>query len=224
MTDAPILEGAHTEASVFTAGTVEDAIHLGLTELGMDKEEADIRVLGKGSRGFLGLGSRPARVRLVPRTRLAPTVLTLARGLLERMEVRAEVEATQVGLRVDVRIEADTADGLLIGRRGETLDALQHVLTRMASRELEGKVSAVQVDVGGYRSRRQKRLEEIAQTLAERARRTGKRGMTEPLPPHERRIVHRAIADEPGIETHAGGAGINKRVIIISAPSRNQKR
>jgi spoIIIJ-associated protein len=223
MSEAVIRGHEAVREAVFTADTVEEAVDRGLRELGLDRGDTDVRILRKGTRGFLGLGSRPAEVALVPRMHLAPAVLRLARGILERMGVPNAVEAVQIGGRVEVRIASGAADGLLIGRRGETLEALQHVLFRMAARELEGKITAVHVDVGDYRQRREERLVEAARALAERTLRTGRRSMTEPLSPGERRIVHRALADADGIETHAGGAGVNKRVIILPA-SRDRKR
>jgi spoIIIJ-associated protein len=223
MTDATLAGRVEAPDTVFAADTVEEAVDRGLRELGLDRSETDVRVLRKGTRGFLGLGSRPAEVELVPRVRLAPAVLRLARDLLDRMGVPAAVDAVQVGLRVDVRIDGGSADGLLIGRRGETLEALQHVLFRMASREADGKLGGVRIDVGDYRRRREERLLEMARTLAERTLRTGRRTMTEPLPAGERRIVHRALAEEADIETHAGGSGLNKRVIILPA-ARGRRR
>lgn len=217
------IPGAGSSDTVFTADTVEEAVSRGLRELGIDRGDTDVRILRKGTRGFLGLGSRPAEVVLVPRLSLAPAVLRLARRMLDGMGIAAEVQAVQAGLRVDVRIAGGPSDGLLIGRRGETLEAFQHLLFRMASRELDGKISAVRVDVGDYRRRREERLLEMAHALAERTLRTGRRSMTEPLPPGERRIVHRALTGEAGIETHAGGAGVNKRVIILPA-ARDRKR
>jgi spoIIIJ-associated protein len=208
---------------VFMADTVEAAVHLGLQELGLAEEETEVRVLRKGSRGLLGLGAREARVELLPKIRLAPVVQELASGLLERMHIPARVEATQEGLRVQVRIEGGESDGLLIGRRGETLEAFQHVLYRMAARRLDGRIRGVQVDVAGYRSRREERLKEVARGLAERARRSGRRAMTEPLSPGERRIVHRALAEEEGIETRAGGSGVNRRVLVIPTASPRRK-
>lgn len=223
MSGTAIPGGETVRESVFTAATVEEAVDRGLRELGLDRGQTDVRVLRKGTRGFLGLGSRPAEVALLPRLSLAPAVLRLAREILDRMGIPVTVEGEQVGLRVDVRIASGPADGLLIGRRGETLEALQHVLYRMASRELDGKLDAVRVDVGDYRQRREARLVESAHALAERTRRTGRRSMTEPLTPGERRIVHRALDGEAGIETHAGGAGHQKRVIILPI-SRDRKR
>ena len=215
---------SHLEEPVFSAQTVEDAVRAGLLELGLDEAEAEVRVLHKGSRGFFGIGSRTAQVQLLPKTRLEPVVLELAEGLLRRMGIDAAVTTRQVGLTVEVSIESGETDGLLIGRKGETLEAFQHVLLRMAGQQLSGRIQAVRVDVAGYRLRREEQLKKQIQELAERVERTGRRAMTEPLTPGERRLVHRVLADNPRIRTHSGGSGIHQRVIITTGRRPRQKR
>jgi spoIIIJ-associated protein len=215
---------SHLEEPVFSARTVEDAIRAGLLELGLDEHEAEVRVLQKGSRGFFGIGSRTAQVQLLPRTRLEPVVRDLAEGLLQRMGIEAVVTTRQVGLAVEVSIESGETDGLLIGRKGETLEAFQHVLLRMAGQQLSGRIQAVRVDVAGYRRRREEQLRHQVQELAERVERTGRRAMTEPLTPGERRLVHRMLADNTRIRTHSGGYGINQRVIITSGRRPRHER
>jgi spoIIIJ-associated protein len=206
-----------SEGSIFSAATVEAATTAGLRELGLPAGEVEIRVLDRGSRGFLGFGARPARVAVLSRAELAPLVEDLARGILERMEVEGTVRATQSGLEVEVLVESPGSDGLLIGRKGETLAAFQHVLLRMAARRTAGKIRDVRVDVAGYRDRREEQLRREAVALAERVRRTKRRGMTEPLLPAERRVVHRAIADVSGVKTHVAGSGSNRRVVVMPA-------
>jgi len=212
------------EEPVFSAPTVEDAVRAGLQELGLDEAEAEVRVLHKGSRGFLGIGSRTAQVQLLPKTRLGPVVLELAEGLLQRMGVQAAVTVRQVGLAVEVSIESGETDGLLIGRKGETLEAFQHVLLRMAGQQLSGRIQAVRVDVAGYRGRREGQIRKQVQELAERVERTGRRAMTEPLTPGERRLVHRVLADNTRVRTHSGGSGVHQRVIITPSRRPRQKR
>jgi len=212
------------EDPVFSAPTVEDAVRAGLLELGLDEHEAEVRVLHKGSRGFLGFGSRTAQVQLLPKAQLEPVVLELAEGLLQRMGIKAAVTTRQVGLAVEVSIESGETDGLLIGRKGETLEAFQHILLRMAGQQLSGKIQAVRVDVAGYRRRREEQLRKQILELAERVERTGRRAMTEPLTPGERRLVHRILADNGRIRTHSGGSGIHQRVIITPGRRPRQKR
>lgn len=212
------------EHSIFTGASVAEATEAGLRGLRLEAEEADVRVLDKGSRGFLGLGSRPARVAVLPKAHCAPVVEELARGVLRRMGVDGTVAATQSGLDVDVTIDSPGADGLLIGRKGETLQALQHVLLRMASRQTAGKVRDVRVDVAGYREWREEQLKKDAMALAERVRRSGRRAMTEPLLANERRIVHRALADVKGVKTHVAGSGATRRVVVLPSEGEGAAR
>jgi spoIIIJ-associated protein len=208
-----------SDALEFVGDTIEDALASALRALGLTAEEAEVDVLDRGARGFLGLGGRPARVRVASRARLEPTVHRLADDLLRLMRIPAEVAVTRTGRGVTVEIRGGEADGLLIGRKGETLAAFQHLLVRMAARRVNGDAGVIRVDVAGYRGRREDHLREQARELADRVRRTGRRTMTEPLSPAERRVVHQALADEGGVESHAAGAGLHKRVVLL--PARN---
>jgi len=201
---------------VFSGTSVDAAIQAGCESLRVTRDEALIEILDRGSRGFLGFLSRPARVKVAPKLALAGLVEALARELLTRMGAHASVQAVQNGTSVVVRVETEDA-GLLIGRRGETLESLEHVLLRMVSRKTVGKIRALRVDVAGYRSRRDDQLREEALALADRVMRSGRRAMTEPLPAAERRVVHQALADRAGVTTHVAGTGASRRVIILPA-------
>jgi len=201
---------------VFSGTSVDAAIQAGCESLRVTRDEALIEILDRGSRGFLGFLSRPARVKVAPKLALAGLVEALARELLTRMGAHASVQAVQNGTSVVVRVETEDA-GLLIGRRGETLESLEHVLLRMVSRKTAGKIRALRVDVAGYRSRRDDQLREEALALADRVMRSGRRAMTEPLPAAERRVVHQALADRAGVTTHVAGNGASRRVIILPA-------
>ncbi|HET9234398.1 MAG TPA: R3H domain-containing nucleic acid-binding protein, partial [Candidatus Eisenbacteria bacterium] len=164
--------------------------------------------------------SRPARVSMSGKNDgLAPVIEGLARDVLAHMGVDASIRADQHGPDVVVKVDSEAA-GLLIGRKGETLEALEHLLVRMASRRTGARIRNVRVDVGGYRSRRDEQLREEALALAQRVERSGRRAMTEPLTPAERRVVHRALADRSGVTTHVAGNGNVRRVIILPASSR----
>jgi len=202
--------------TVFSGASVDAAIAAGCESLHVTRDEALIEVLDRGSRGFLGFLSRPARVKVAQKLALAGVAEELAREILARMGMKAKVQAVQTGTNVVVRVDCEEA-GLLIGRRGETLEAFEHVLLRMASRKTAGKIRELRVDVAGYRNRRDDQLREEALALAERVERSGRRAMTEPLPAAERRVVHQALADRTGVTTHVSGNGSDRRVIILPA-------
>jgi spoIIIJ-associated protein len=133
----------------------------------------------------------------------------------------SEVEVEVDGGHIEVAVADTGADGLLIGRKGETLAALQHIVGRMLNRETGGH-EQVAMDIGGYRKRREAQLEKSALALAEKACSNGREMFTEPLPASERRVVHLALADVPDVKTHAIGEGPLKKIAIT--PARGGER
>ena len=137
------------------ARTVKDAVHIGLAELGIREEDAHIIVLDEGPRGIMKLlgGRRKARVKIVPAVSEEERIQRVVDGLMSRMGLGGQVDVAVGDGRISVSIETAGLDGLLIGRHGQTLDALQHLIDRMANRGSSER-RRVTVDVGGYRKRR----------------------------------------------------------------------
>ncbi|MDO4543929.1 MAG: RNA-binding cell elongation regulator Jag/EloR [Clostridia bacterium] len=137
-------------------------------------------------------------------------------GLLDQMGIEARLEAceTDDGIRINMISETD---GLLIGRRGETLDAIQYIVSLYANKDRKEKsYQRITIDTEGYRSRREQTLKSIARRNAVRVIRTGRPFRMEPMNPYERRVVHSALADFRGVTTHSEGEEPNRRVIITS--------
>ncbi len=182
----------------------------------MGARRADVRweVLEPGGARFFGLlGARTARVRverLVPRH---PDARSLVVDLLAAMDIAVEVETLQKPDVLEITIQAPGLDGLLIGKRGETLAALQHVIGRMVSKEF-GFHGTVVVDVGGYRVRREAQLVEKARVLADKAKITGRDINLEPLHALDRRVVHNALAGIDGVRSYTVGRGLHRNVVI----------
>lgn len=221
------------------APTAEEAIASGLEQLGVSQEMVNVEILDEGSRGFLGMGGRQARVRLTLKADGSPeapasspelpsasqaadplldfTVQT-ANDLLERMKLSAKVSAAygdpdpsgEKNILVDVR-----GDDLsvLIGRRAETLNALQYILGLIVSKQAETWVQ-VTVDVEGYRARREKQLRQLARRMAEQAIQTGKRQVLEPMSSAERRIIHLELREVPEVISESIGEDPNRKVTI----------
>lgn len=212
---------AAATAREFEGRTVDEAVERGLEDLGILREEAEIEVLDAGSRPVLSIfGGRPARVRMEPRRRTpAAAAQRIATRLLALMGFPSAVTVEAQGNHLDVAVGGTGADGLLIGRKGETLLALQHVVGRMVNRETGGH-EQVGIDVGGYRRRREEQLVRSALALAQKARDGGSEVFTEPLTASERRLVHMALAEAPGVRTHAIGEGLLKKVAITPARSK----
>lgn len=218
---------------------VEEAIANGLAQLGMARDEVLIEVLNRGSRGLLGLGAEPAQVRIlypieeeqtegemalqiakeepVPSGFEQSTQVALAtvKELLERMGVQAQVTVRESQKDEPFTVNISGEDlSILIGPRGETLNALQYIARLIASRELL-RWAAFFLDVEGYRQRRAKELQDLAYRMAERAALTKQPLVLEPMPAYERRIIHIALRDHPLATTQSVGQGEHRRVTIL---------
>ena len=207
--------------------TVDEAVANALTRLGVEQKDVEIEVIDEGSRGVFNiLGGRPARVRVrmkplpgqqVRRSRKESEQdpAAVVRGLLTAMGFEAPVESRETADGIEVTVGSTGADGLLIGKRGETLESLQHIISKMLNRERENeRWTHVALDVGGYRKRRESQLEKLAVSMADRAQATGQEQTTEPLKASERRIIHVALKDHPTVKSYAVGDGLIKRVVI----------
>jgi spoIIIJ-associated protein len=224
------------------APSVEEAVSRGLEQLGVPSEMVDVDVLDEGSKGFLGLGGRQVRVRLTlksvganPQARPAPqadSAPAAAQGdslldfcvqttgdLLAKMKIKARVEAkygeTDAEGEVPVLIDIRGDDlSVLIGRRAETLNALQYILALIVSKEASRWVQVI-VDVEGYRARRERQLRQLASRMAEQAVRTGKRQLLEPMSAAERRIIHLELRGHETVTTESVGDEPNRKVSIV---------
>ena len=205
-----------------TAKTVEDAIEIALKELDVDRTEVEIDVVSKGKPGILGTGSEPASVRVKKvefksdndSAKVAGEVLA---GLLNLMNVEAVSSLIDAGddeqSGPEFDIEGDDA-GLLIGRRGETLQALQFI-TRVITNNKTGHRSPISIDVEGYYQRRDQSLVNLADRVAKRVVRTGREIELEPMNARERRVVHMSLADNDDVYTESSGLGTDRRIVII---------
>jgi spoIIIJ-associated protein len=166
--------------------------------------------------------SQPARVAPRPApvdlTALAQTGAIL-QEMLRRMGIEAQVEAATDGR---LMISGDSS-GILIGRRGQTLDAIEYVINRIASRD-EDKSGRIVVDTENYRERRRQSLEAMAKRLADRARRRGKPVTLSPMSPRDRRIVHLALQGDASLTTRSTGEGFFRRLVIVPANARGNRR
>ena len=218
---------------VMSAPTVEEAIELGLKELDADRDEAEVEILSRGKTGFLGIGSVPARVRVkrisVGRNDAGvPTATengdTTAAGVASAAVGRI-LEAAGVNVSRTLRSANDPESGgpiidlsgedsgLLIGRRGQTLQALQFLVNLIVRKQFEGV--RVVLDVENYRQRRENQLKDMATKVAERVAQTNRSITLEPMPPADRRIIHTSLTDHPGVSTESTGEGEGRKVTIL---------
>lgn len=232
----PFEEEEVVESLEVTARTVSEAIEKALNRLGKTREDVDVSVLSEGSRGILGIGSEDARILVSPReplveqrarpaaptqTQVAETAREVLENLLAGMRVPADVEiktvppaAADEGFATLLDIVGAEDVGILIGRRGETLGALQFLVTLVAAKKL-GKWSKILVDVEGYRIRRESSLRSLAIRIAQRVQQSRQPMALEAMPPNERRIVHLALQDHPAVTTSSTGEGDERHVVIL---------
>jgi len=208
-----------------SAASVEEAIEAALDELGVSEQEAEVEIVQESQRGVLGFGAQEAVVRVrvrdediggVALEEQAEVAEEFVRGLLERMGIQAEVDHNVADGVMYVDIlggEDDEGMGLLIGRHGQTLDALQEVVRSAVQRRTQSRCR-VMVDVEDYRKRRRSQLAEKARSTAARVRRTGRPERLEPMTSYERKIVHDAAGEIGGVETSSEGEDPERRVVI----------
>ena len=135
------------------------------------------------------------------------------RDVLERMGVDAEVSAFDDGERIILDAHGSES-GLVIGKRGATLDALQYLVGRIVFKK-PGEAATLVVDAEGYRGRREDSLADLARKLAEKAVRSGRPVPVEPMSAHDRKVVHTTLAEHPGVRTESEGEGPARRVVIF---------
>ncbi|EGD52077.1 spoIIIJ-associated protein [Thermoanaerobacter thermohydrosulfuricus] len=197
-----------------TGKTVEEAVNLALQEFGVPREMVEVEVLDEGGKGFLGLISKQAIVKVI----LKDVVKESARNFLQQV-----IEAMKLDVKFDIEEDEDTIKfnlygknvGLLIGHRGETLDSLQYLVNVVASKYREyDRYRRIILDAENYRKRREETLIRLAKKLAKQVMETKESVELEPMSPNERRIIHMALQDHPYVETYSEGEEPNRRVII----------
>lgn len=225
------------EAYEFEGKTTEEAIENASQELNLPVEELQIDIIEPGSAGIFGLvGSKSAKIKVTVKNKAHTEVgeevsgevsaeegtddetgLDLAKEALENILALIPVETTVYADRIDgniaLSIEGDRS-GLLIGRKGKTLDALQFIVNKIVNKTLGRKVRVV-VDSEDYRQRRKESLTQMALRMGDKAKRMGKPVATNPLNPHERRIIHLTLKEDGNLNTKSKGEGLLKKVVII---------
>ncbi len=197
-----------------TGKTIEDAIALALSELEVSIDRIDYEVLEAPSRGFLGfIGTKLAKVRVIVKP-IDP--MKVAQDFLEeifslmKLEVKIEKITKEDNTIFNIR---GTDLGILIGKHGQTLDALQYLTNLTANRDAEGKVRIV-LDVEDYRQRRTDTLTRLASRLGDNVKRRGDKVVLEPMSSNERKIIHMALQNDQRIVTYSEGEEPYRKVVI----------
>jgi spoIIIJ-associated protein len=211
-----------------SAPSVEEAVEAALGELGLSEQEVEVTVLQEPRPGLLGIGAQQAEVLVRARRpsdqpsdedleEQGEVAAEFLEGLLGRMGLSADVEPTFEDGTMYVDILGEGADdedmGLLIGRHGQTLEALQE-LTRVVVGQRTGMRARIVVDVEDYKRRQRARLEARAREIAKRVARSGREEELEPMNPFERKVVHDAVSSVAGVQSSSRGEDPERRVVI----------
>ncbi len=224
-----------------TGRTEEDAISAALAELGLDRDDVSVEIVERAKSGFLGIGASPAVVRIsyeaadepvsqaaeavaddaAPAAAASPVeenadyaaIRSFLTGLLNRMGVEADME---IGPRdnggISVKLSGGSM-GAIIGRRGETLDAIQHLTNYVVNRGSDKRMH-ISVDAENYRSKREESLARLAEKMAEKAIKYKRSMALEPMNSYERHVIHTALQNYEGVTTSSTGVEPNRRVVV----------
>ena len=199
----------------FTAKTEEEAIAAAVAELGIERDDLSVEVIERAKSGFLGIGAVPAKIKVSYEYEESKTeqLESFLSGLLERMDVSAGFTITENedgSLLAD--LEGDSL-GALIGRRGETLDAIQHLCNYAINRG-DGKHVRISVDAENYRAKREEALVKLAEKMAGKVIKYRRNMTLEPMNSYERHVIHTALQDYKGVSTFSTGSEPNRRVVV----------
>ena len=208
------------EMITVTAKTVEDAITQASLQLGVSSDRIQYEVVEKGSAGVLGglFGSKPAVIRAKKIETVDDKAVDFLNSVFDAMglAVDVEVKMNEEEKEMDVNLIGEEM-GLLIGKRGQTLDSLQYLVSLVVNKESEDYLR-VKLDTENYRERRKETLENLAHNLAHKVKRIHRPVYLEPMNPYERRVIHSALQKDKYVETHSEGDEPYRKVVITLKP------
>lgn len=202
-----------TKTLIITGKTVEEAVKQGLSQWNVPESRAKIEVLEQAAKGLFGLfGVKEAKVRLELIPDPVEEAIAFLQEVFATMKVSAAIERKDDKDGIGLNITGAEL-GILIGRRGQTLDSLQYLVNIVANRYSDKHVRII-LDAEEFRERRRKTLEELSSRLATRVVRTKKDVVLEPMSPADRKIIHSQLQDHPSVRTYSKGDEPNRRVVI----------
>ena len=202
------------EFTEFSAKTVDDAITEACQKLMVPRDKLEYEVVEEGSSGFLGIGAKPAIIRAKAKSSVADVAKDFLKDVFEAMNmaVVVDVKYDEENKNVDIELSGDEM-GVLIGKRGQTLDSLQYLVSLVVNKDSEEYIR-VKVDTEDYRKRRKETLENLAKNIAYKVKRTKRSVSLEPMNPYERRIIHSALQNDKYVTTHSEGEEPFRRVVV----------
>lgn len=200
----------------FTGKTVEDAITEATIQLGTTSDNIKYEVVEKGSNGLLGLlGGKQARIRVETKKSIKDVITEFLSKVFAAMNLTVEIniEVDEEARNINIDLSGEEM-GILIGKRGQTLDSLQYLISLVANRESDNYMR-VKLDTENYRQRRKETLENLAKNLSYKVKRTKRSVSLEPMNPYERRIIHSALQNDKYVTTKSEGEEPFRYVVIV---------
>lgn len=197
-----------------SAKTVDDAITEATIQLGTTSDKLEIEVVDKGSTGFLGIKSKPAVIKVRMKNNTEDNIKDFLSSVFAAMDLQVEIDVKidEENKIAEVELKGDKM-GVLIGKRGQTLDSLQY-LTNLAVNKNSENYIKVKLDTEDYRKRRKETLENLAKNIAYKVKRTKKPVFLEPMNPFERRVIHSVLQNDKYVETHSEGEEPYRHVVV----------
>lgn len=203
------------EFKEFTGKNVEDAITNALVELEITRDKLEYKVIENGTNGFLGIGSRPAKIQARKNVSVEEVAIEFLKKVFAAMDivVKMDINVDEENGMVNIDLLGDDM-GVLIGKRGQTLDSLQYLVSLVINKNSE-KYLRVKLDTENYRERRKATLENLAKNIAYKVKRTKKAVALEPMNPYERRIIHSALQGDKFVTTKSEGEEPFRHVVVV---------
>ena len=198
----------------FRGKTVDDALTAASVELGVTSSEIKYEIVDKGTSGFLGIGSKPAIIKVVREKTIVDKTEQYLDTLFKAMDIQTEVQITFDEENNVMNINLEGAEmGILIGKRGQTLDALQYLISLFVNKESESYIH-LKLDTENYRARRKDTLENLAKNIAFKVKRSRRSITLEPMNPYERRIIHSVLQNDKYVATRSEGEEPYRKVVV----------
>ena len=197
---------------VMSGKNVDEAVELACQELGVSRDSVEIEILELPKKAFFGLKVTPAKVKVTFEKTKGDLAAEYIDEILKAMGVSAQINVENTEDGALIKLEGDDL-GVIIGRRGETLDALQYLASLVANRS-EGDYFRITIDSGNFREKREATLKNLAAKISAQALRTGRSVTLEPMNPYERRIIHSAVQNIDGVVSTSSGEEPHRCVIV----------
>lgn len=198
----------------YSAKTVSECITVACQELGVTSDKLEYEVVNEGSSGFLGFNAKPAVIKAKVKSSVEDKVRDFLKDVFAAMHLAVviTIKYNEEEKTMDIDLSGDEM-GVLIGKRGQTLDSLQYLVSLVANKDVDNYIR-VKVDTENYRERRKETLENLAKNISFKVKRTKRSVFLEPMNPYERRIIHSALQQDKFVTTYSEGEEPFRRVVV----------